>query len=122
MGSLAVMAAALTVAVPAANAGTYGPTITPHETYPSYLHGYVPFTGYGFYSGEWVRVEMLTPNLQVLGTGYVRSDINGYISGSVHDTNATCSPTGGLNVYLAADGQPGPTAWAQASIAVPTCR
>jgi hypothetical protein len=37
------------------------------------------------------------------------------------DTAGICSPTGGTNVYLAADGEPGPTAWAQASIAT-TCR
>jgi hypothetical protein len=116
------MAAALTVAVPAANAGTYGPTITQHETYTSYLDGYVPFTGYGFYPHEWVRVEMLTMNLQVLGTMYVWSYNGWSISGSVYSDNAVCSPTGGLNVYLAADGQPGPTAWTQASVAAPTCR
>jgi hypothetical protein len=39
----------------------------------------------------------------------------------VQDTNYTCSPTGGIIVYLAADGAPGPTAWTQASIRVPYC-
>ena len=123
MGSLAVMTAALAVAVPAANAGTYGPTITAHETYTSYTHGYVPFTGDGFYAGERVRVEILgpAPNLQPLGAEYVTSDINGFISGTLYSNNALCSATGGLNVYLAADGEPGPTAWTQASIEAPTC-
>jgi hypothetical protein len=84
------------------------------------LNGYVPFTGDGFYAGEWVRVEMLTQDLHVLGTTWVSSGLDG-ISGTVYDTNYTCSPSGGINVYLAADGEPGPTAWTQASIRVPYC-
>jgi hypothetical protein len=120
MAGLAAMAAVLAVAVPAANAYS-GPTITQHETYTSYLNGYVPFTGDGFYSG-WVRVVMLTQDLrQDLGTTYVHADLNGFIAGSVYDTNYTCSRTGGIIVWLAADGAPGPTAWTQASIRVPYC-
>jgi hypothetical protein len=124
VGSVAVIAATLTVAtvaVPAANAGTYGPTITQQETYASYVNGYVPFTGYGFYPGT-VRVVMLTHDLrQELGVVYVHADLSGSVSGSVYDTNRTCSTTGGISVYLAADGAPGPTAWTQASIRVPYC-
>ena len=123
VGSVAVLTAALVVAVPAANAGTYGPSIAAHETYTSYTNGYVPFTGSGFYAGERVRVELLgpTPNLQLLGVEYLTSDINGSISGTVYSDNALCSLSGGLNVYLAADGAPGPTAWTQASIEAPRC-
>jgi hypothetical protein len=123
MGSLAVMTAALAVVVSAANAGTYEPTITPHETYASYTGGYVPFTVSGFDASEWVRVEILgpAPNLQPLGVDYVNSGIDGSNSGTVYSNNSLCSVTGGLNVYLAADGEPGPTAWTQASIKVPTC-
>lgn len=120
MAGLAALAAALAVAVPAANAYT-GPTITQHETYTSYLDGYVPFTGDGFYTG-WVRVVMLTQDLrQDLGITYVHAGFDGSISGSAYDTNYTCSPSGGINVWLAADGAPGPTAWTQASIRVPYC-
>jgi hypothetical protein len=67
MGSLAVMTAALAVVVSAANTATYGPTITPHETYASYTGGDIPFTVSGFDASERVRVEILgpAPNLQL---------------------------------------------------------
>jgi hypothetical protein len=103
-------------ATPAAHAA-YGPTIQIQETYTSFLGGYVPFTGYGFYAGTTVRVEVLTKALsQVLGTVYVTADINGFISGTLYPNQKPCWESYNDVAYLAADGQPGPTAWAQTGV------
>jgi len=97
--------AGLTVAPPAP-AYADGPYVTASGG-PGYVEVYVG----GFNSGVTVRVELLTYDLsKTLNTGYVVVNWIGYEDGNMY------LGTGGYTgkVWVAADGPPGPTAWATA--------
>jgi hypothetical protein len=91
----------------------------PHLTWSSYEGDYVPFSGYGFFPGAPVRVELLSPTLQLLGVLYVNADVDGFISGTVYVNSVHCF--GGGSLFVAGDGEPGPTAWAQSAVAPTSC-
>jgi hypothetical protein len=96
--------AGLTVATPA-YAGS-------PQIYAAGGPGDVSVAGSGFTPGATVRLEALTPGLSVLRTIYVTADGGGDIGGGgVYITSL--SPG---DVWVAADGAPGPTAWAQTSV------
>ena len=72
--------------------------------------GEILIQGGGFNAGATVRIEALTPDLsRVLDTIYVHANWIGYL-----DQYTYLNDFGGYtgNVYVAADGAPGPTAWA----------
>lgn len=69
-----------------------------------------------------VRVEVLTPSLNPLGTVYLNVNQYGQISGDVTANEMVCFMSYSGMVYVAADGQPGPTAWTTTSANFPpTC-
>jgi hypothetical protein len=55
----------------------------------------------------------------VVGVLYVNADIDGFISGTVYVNRAYCFSGG--SVFVAADGEPGPTAWATSDVAPTPC-
>jgi hypothetical protein len=69
----------------------------------------VQVSGSGFTPGATVRVEVLDTSLNVLNTQYVTAVNGGIDSGTF--TTALKAPSG--YVWVAADGSPGPTAWAK---------
>ncbi|HXT36314.1 MAG TPA: hypothetical protein VN837_12120 [Chloroflexota bacterium] len=69
-----------------------------------------------------VRVEVLTPSLTPLGTVYLNVNQYGEISGDVTGNDMPCFQGYSGMVYVAADGQPGPTAWTTTNADFPpTC-
>ena len=108
--SAVVAAAALSgltvAAVPAYAAG-------PHITAVG-GSGVILVQGGGFNADATVRLEALTPDLsKVLDTYYVQANWIGYLDGGIYLNNL-----GGYtgNVWVAADGAPGPTAWARTQV------
>jgi hypothetical protein len=99
--------------------GDSQPTISAQQSSQAYAGAYVPFTGYGFVPFMRVRVEMLSPALQLLGVVFLYADESGFIQGSVAENSVPCF--GGGKVILAADGLPGPTAWAASDVAPTVC-
>jgi hypothetical protein len=72
----------------------------------------VQVNGSGFTPGATVRVEVLDTSLNVQHTQYVTAVNGGVASGTFY--TALKAPCG--SVYVAADGSPGPTAWAKAYV------
>jgi hypothetical protein len=111
-------------ATPAAHAGS-GPSIV---AYYSAGAG-VSVLGGGFTPPTYlnphpeVRVEVLTADLRrTLGTAYLPVNEFGQIDGDVSGNDMLCLQSYSGQVYVAADGQPGPTAWAQTYASFPrTC-
>jgi hypothetical protein len=98
--------AGLTVA--AAPAYAAGPYVTAYGG-----NGEVEVYVGGFNADATVRIEVLTPNLsKVLNTYYVQVNWIGYMDGDLY------LGTGGYigKVWVAADGAPGPTAWASTQV------
>ena len=121
-GSLAGLTAA---AAPAYAAGPYitaGPhiyrAVGPH-IWASGGACVVRFNGGGWNADATIRIEALTPDLsEVLATGYVQANWLGFID----DITWLVLPSwyaGG--VWVAADGAPGPTAWAYTQVSAAPC-
>jgi hypothetical protein len=103
--------AGLTVA--AAPAYAAGPYVTAYGG-----NGEVEVYVGGFNADATVRIEVLTPNLsKVLNTYYVQVNWIGYMDGDLY------LGTGGYigKVWVAADGAPGPTAWASTQVSGCPC-
>jgi hypothetical protein len=80
--------------------------------------GYVEVDVGGFNADATVRVEVLTANLsETLNTDYVQVNWIGYMDGELY------LGTGGYSgkVWVAADGAPGPTAWASTQVSPCPC-
>ena len=79
----------------------------------------VRFNGGGWNADATIRIEALTPDLsEVLATGYVQANWLGFID----DITWLVLPSwyaGG--VWVAADGAPGPTAWAYTQVSAAPC-
>ena len=96
-------------AVAAAPAYAAGPHITVTGG-----HGEILVQGGGFNADATVRIEALTPDLsRTLDTIYVQANWIGYLDGDIYLNNL-----GGYtgSVWVAADGAPGPTAWARTQV------
>lgn len=112
--SAIVAVGALTgLTVPAAPAHAAGPYVTANGG-PGEVEVYVG----GFNADATVRVEVLTSDLgEVLNTYYVQVNWIGYMDGELY------LGTGGYTgkVWVAADGAPGPTAWASTQVSGCPC-
>jgi hypothetical protein len=98
-----------------------GPTMAAAQAYAAGPHitavggpGEIMIQGGGFNADATVRLEALTSDLgKVLDTIYVHANWIGYLDANVYLDNL-----GGYigNVWVAADGAPGPTAWARTQV------
>lgn len=106
--TLALAVGGLLAAAPAAHAAS-GPVIQRCIT----NIGSVCVEGGGFTPYATVYLTMLTPDLRVdLGRVKINADGNGAIyDGNVPATNLPCWQSYSGEVLVAADGEPGPTAW-----------
>jgi len=102
------------LAVAAAPAYAAGPHITVAGG-----HCVIQIDGGGFNADATVRVEALTPGLSnVLATAYFQANWIGYLD----DYTYLILPSGYAgNVWVAADGAPGPTAWARTEVSAAPC-
>jgi hypothetical protein len=102
-----------------------GPAVAAAPAYAAGPHitvtggpGEILVQGGGFNADATVRIEVLTPNLsKVLNTYYVQVNWIGYMDGDLY------LGTGGYigKVWVAADGAPGPTAWASTQVSGCPC-